>query len=256
MISILSLLVVLTLSILVTRIATVALTYTGLSRESAKFQARSAFTGVGFTTNESEKAVNHPIRRRILLMLMLLGNAGVITAVSSLIISFVNVKESDSFVLNIVLLVSGVVILWSLASSKWVDRHLSNLISKVLKRYTRLNVQDYSKLLHLAGDYQITELHVAQHDWIADKSLAEVGLRDEGIVVLGIERHNGDYVGVPDGETEICSGDVLITYGLGQSIEEIDQRVRGTRAENEHRRKVADQKKRKKEEKYQDQEKQ
>lgn len=73
MLSIVSLLIVLTLSILVTRIATVALAHTGLSRESAKFQARSAFTGVGFTTNESEKVVNHPIRRRILLLLMLLG---------------------------------------------------------------------------------------------------------------------------------------------------------------------------------------
>lgn len=77
MISIVTLLIVLTLSILLTRIATVALTHTGLSRESAKFQARSAFTGVGFTTSESEKVVNHPIRRRILLMLMLLGNAGI-----------------------------------------------------------------------------------------------------------------------------------------------------------------------------------
>lgn len=73
MLSIVSLLIVLTLSILVTRIATVALAHTGLSRESAKFQARSAFTGVGFTTNESEKVVNHPIRRRILLLRMLLG---------------------------------------------------------------------------------------------------------------------------------------------------------------------------------------
>jgi len=56
MLSIISLLMVLTLSILVTRIATVVLTHTGLARESAKFQARSAFTGVGFTTTESEKA--------------------------------------------------------------------------------------------------------------------------------------------------------------------------------------------------------
>ena len=106
MISIVSLLVVLTLSILVTRIATVALTHTGLSRESAKFQARSAFTGVGFTTNESEKVVNHPLRRRILLALMLLGNAGVVTAVSSLILSFVNLNQSGTMLWRVVLLVT------------------------------------------------------------------------------------------------------------------------------------------------------
>lgn len=52
MFAIASLLVVLVLSLLVTRIATVALTHTGLSREVARFQARSAFSGVGFTTSE------------------------------------------------------------------------------------------------------------------------------------------------------------------------------------------------------------
>lgn len=249
MISILSLLVVLTLSILVTRIATVALAYTGMSRESAKFQARSAFTGVGFTTDESEKVVNHPIRRRILLLLMLLGNAGVITAVSSLIISFVNTKESSSLLWNVVLLITGVIALWSLANSKWVDRHLSSVISKFLKRYTKLNVQDYAKLLHLAGDYQITELHVEYSDWTANKSLAESKLRQEGVVVLGINRENGDYIGVPDGETEIRPGDILITYGRAKNVAEIDERKEGTRGNQEHRQKVEEQVRKKKEEK-------
>jgi len=78
MIAIISLLMVLVFSLLITRIATIALTYTGLSRQSAKFQARSAFTEVGFTTSESEKVVNHPVRRRILLLMMLIGNAGIV----------------------------------------------------------------------------------------------------------------------------------------------------------------------------------
>ena len=95
MISILTLLVVLTLSILVTRIATVTLTYTGLSRESAKFQARSAFTGVGFTTNESEKAVNHPIRRRILLLLIPLSFASMFGGVCTLLGTSTNILVSS-----------------------------------------------------------------------------------------------------------------------------------------------------------------
>jgi len=90
MISILSLLVIITLSILITRLATLALAHTGLSREAARFQARSAFTGVGFTTTESEKVVNHPVRRRILLLLMLLGNAGIVSAITSLLLGFMD----------------------------------------------------------------------------------------------------------------------------------------------------------------------
>jgi hypothetical protein len=74
---IITVILILVFSILITRVASIALTHTGLSRESSKFQARSAFTGVGFTTTESEKVVNHPVRRRILLLLMILGNAGI-----------------------------------------------------------------------------------------------------------------------------------------------------------------------------------
>lgn len=61
MIAILSLLVTLTLSLLVTRVGAMALMLTGMSREMARFQARSAFTGVGFTTQESESITTHPV---------------------------------------------------------------------------------------------------------------------------------------------------------------------------------------------------
>ena len=60
MIPIITFLIVVILSVLVTRVATIALVHTGLSREAAQFQARSAFTGVGYTTTESERIVKHP----------------------------------------------------------------------------------------------------------------------------------------------------------------------------------------------------
>lgn len=243
MIAIVSLLVVLTLSILVTRIAAVALTHTGLSRESAKFQARSAFTGVGFTTTESEKVVNHPIRRRILLLLMLLGNAGIVTAVSSLLLSFVNLNGSGTLVWRIVLLVTGVVLLWTFASSRWVDQRISNLVSKALKRYTNLGVQDFAKLLHLAGDYQVTELQVKSGDWMAGKTLAELGLRKEGIMVLGVTRLDGRYIGAPDGATEIHENDVLILYGRAGGLKDLDERKPGFMGFVAHQQQVADQQK-------------
>jgi hypothetical protein len=77
MAGIITVILILVFSILITRVASIALTHTGLSRESARFQARSAFTGVGFTTSESEKVVNHPVRRRILLLLKRYSNVDV-----------------------------------------------------------------------------------------------------------------------------------------------------------------------------------
>ncbi len=66
MAAITTLLVVVAVSLLITRVATVILTATGMSREAARFQARSAFSTAGFTTRESEAVVDHPIRRKVI----------------------------------------------------------------------------------------------------------------------------------------------------------------------------------------------
>ena len=93
MIAVFSLLVTLGLSLLVTRVAAMALMLTGLSREMARFQARSAFSGCGFTTEEAESVVNHPVRRRIVMMLMLIGNLGIATVAATVMVSVLQVSN-------------------------------------------------------------------------------------------------------------------------------------------------------------------
>ena len=211
--------------------------------DAARFQARSAFTGAGFTTNESERVVNHPVRRRIILLLMLLGNAGIVSAVSSLMLTFVAPEESNSIPLKIVLLVSGLSFMWFAASSSWMDQRLSSWINTALDRYTELDVKDYASLMHLSGDYRIVELGVEPDDWIANKTLGEARLREEGIVVLGIQRADGSYLGVPYGETTIIPYDTLITYGRIGSIEQLDRRQNMMNAGWSHIEAVAEQRK-------------
>ncbi len=70
--------------------------------------------------------------------------------------------------------------------------------------------------------------------------------------MLGINRENGDFVGVPDGKTEIRPGDILIIYGRVQNVAEIDQRRMGTTGNREHKQKVEEQERKKKEEKSKD----
>jgi hypothetical protein len=241
--AIISLLLVISLSILITRIATVSLTLTGLSRESARFQARSAFSGTGFTTTEAENVVGHPVRRRIILLLMLLGNAGIVTAVSALILGFVGQKGDTSVWLKVGLLTGGICVLWALAQSQWVDRKLSRLIERALRRYTRLDVRDYSNLLHLGGEYRIAELVVEPGDWLADKTLAESRLRKEGVIALGIKRTDGTYLGAPKSDSKILAGDVLLLYGRDAALERLDTRKAGPRGTAEHRRAIVEQRK-------------
>lgn len=72
-------------------LTTLTLSLTGLSREAAQFQARSAFT-----TSESEAVVNHPVRRRIAMLLMLAGGAGIITTLATVLLSFSRIEASAS----------------------------------------------------------------------------------------------------------------------------------------------------------------
>ncbi|MFO7803799.1 MAG: TrkA C-terminal domain-containing protein [Desulfovermiculus sp.] len=235
MISIVSLLVVIFLSILITRIATIALTHTGLTRESAKFQARSAFSGAGFTTSESELVVNHPVRRKIVMFLILIGNAGIVAAVSTLMLGFVHQGDEANMILRVVLLIGGIALLWGFASSHFVDRWLFRIIDSMLKRFTKLNITDYASLLHLTGEYRLAEMKIRQDDWLNERRLRDSRLRNEGINVLGIRRPDGTYIGNPVGDTMLQRGDALVLYGRIEAIEELDQRKAGFAGDQEHK---------------------
>jgi hypothetical protein len=130
---------------------------------------------------------------------MLMGNAGIVTAVTSLILTFADLRGSSAAALKIGILVAGLFALWAIASSKLLDRHLSNLISKVLSRYSKLDVKDYANLLHLSGEYRITEMKVDPEDWLANRSLKKLKLSDEGVMVLGITIEHA-FIWVFDGD--------------------------------------------------------
>ncbi|MFW6154257.1 MAG: TrkA C-terminal domain-containing protein [Planctomycetota bacterium] len=243
-IGIIALLTALGLSLLVTRVATVALVMTGLSREAAAFQARSAFTGTGFTTSEAEHVVNHPVRRRIVTLLMIVRSAGLVTVVISIILSFMGAAQDVDRLVRLLWLIGGVGALLIAAHLPVVSRGLERLIGWALRRWTRLDVRDYAHLLKLSGDYTVTELHVKPEDWVADRPLHQCNLSEEGVTVLGIERDDGSYVGAPHGQSRIHPGDTLILYGRSDVLSDLDRRRAGGSGDAAHRRAVGDQQRR------------
>lgn len=89
MVAVFSLLLVVSLSLLVVRVGDVAFRMTGLSEEGSYFQALSAFSGAGFTTDEAEAIVSEPARRQIATILIRLGSVGAVTSIATLLLSFV-----------------------------------------------------------------------------------------------------------------------------------------------------------------------
>jgi TrkA-C domain len=234
MIAILSLLIVVTLSLLITRIAAMALMLTGLSRESARFQARSAFTGSGFTTGESESVVNHPVRRRIIMILMLLGNIGIATVTATAVLSMINTASAKEWWWYLLTLAVGASLLGIIAISRKVEYSLNQLIALGLKKWTKLDVTDYVSVLQLQNGYAVTEMKIDPGDWLEGKSLSEAALSREGILILGIERSQGSYIGTPRADDRINPGDTIIIYGLSSRIAELDQRKAGDSGEKAH----------------------
>src|SRR4051812_12003846 len=238
--ALISVFVVAAISIVITRIGAIALTHTGLSRETAQFQARSAFLGVGFTTTEAEAVVNHPVRRRIVSVLILLGNVGLVSASASLVLSFTRATGQQAAVRALVL-TAGLIALVLLVRLPVVSRALSHVIDAALRRWTDLEGRDYEEVLELAGDYGVMELLVEEGDWLADHTLAELGLRDEGVVVLGLRRPRSDYIGAPGSMTVIRAGDTLTVYARTSRLCELDERRPGVAGDAAHREAIAEQ---------------
>jgi len=235
MVALFSVIVIIFLSLLVTKVATAALTNTGLSRYSAKFQARSAFTGVGFTTPESEQITRHPVRRKIISSLMLLGNAGIVTVMVSLMLTFIDQGERGfTWYYNLLILVGSIVLLAAFASSSKIDSWLTVVIDKVLGRFTSLKGRDYGSLYKLPDDYQIIELQIRKGDWVEGRIFSDCDLGSEGITILGIDRSDGTYLGTPNSETMILSNDTLILYGKEGAIKKLDVRRKGKRGDKDH----------------------
>ncbi|MDP8969412.1 MAG: TrkA C-terminal domain-containing protein, partial [Actinomycetota bacterium] len=171
----------------------------------------------------------------------LLGNVGIVTTVASLIATFVGAGDPGRLLLRAVLLTAGVFALVWASKSRWIDRQLAGLIRWMVRRITDLDVRDYPGMLRLSGDYAVGEMKVEEGDWLADTALAEVDLPDEGVLVLGIVRADGSYVGAPTGRTMLEPGDQLLLYGRAPVLSDLDRRRAGREGDVAHDQMVAEQ---------------
>jgi K+/H+ antiporter YhaU regulatory subunit KhtT len=223
-------------SIIIVRIGTVALQMTGLSKEVAAFQAQSAFSGVGFTTSESEYVVSHPVRRRIIRILMLLGSAGITSAMASLILTYIG-QSASQMLWNTVWITLGLIGLFFFSRSKLIDRAMSKVIAWALNKWTSIKIMDYEQVLGLSRGYSISILRVRPGSWLEGRSLSELKLDEEGVLVLGVYRNTkkGEiYVGAPRGDFVLKAGDRVICYGPEDILETLPERLRGPLGDVEH----------------------
>jgi len=223
MVATFSLLIIILLSIIAVRIGAIALELTGLSAEIASFQAQSAFSGVGFTTRESEAIVTHPLRRRIVRVLILLGSAGVTTSIATLVLAFMG-QAGKNVVARGETLLLGLLIIFFLSRSKYIYNITKKVITVALKRWTKLRIYDYEQMFGLSEGFAISKITVHKDSAFREKQLKDLKLELEHILVLAIYRKAGakkQLIGAPHGDEVIKVGDDLICYAPSEVINKV-----------------------------------
>ncbi len=235
MAAIIGLLVILVISLTTVRIGAVALELTGLSRDVAAFQAQSAFSGAGFTTSESEAIVTHAVRRKIIRMLILIGNLGLVSTGATLIVALTGFNSENVGLRAPVLLIS-LLLVFLLSRSQFVYRLMKKWILKVLNRSQELELQDYYDILGISSGYSISRMLVQSENWQIGKTLEELGIQQEGTTILAIARRvkGKETMIFPHGDTVIEEGDRLTVYGRDAAMNCLFMRPAGTEGDEIH----------------------
>jgi len=231
--SVMLFIIVLVASFTIVRIGAIAFQLTGLEWSLAKFQALSCFSGTGFTTREAELVTGHPQRRRIATVLIVLGNAGLVTMIAT-VASALNPQQtlwsrlSESFLpfsvpqflipwINLLFIVVALYVGYRLATNKRFVKKVTGILrTKIIKREIFKPVS-FEELLMLAGGYGVSKIDVSSDNPLVGKTLAQSDLRKSDIMVLAIVRAE-ETIPNPPANTQILSGDELISFGKLENI--------------------------------------
>ncbi|MEO1856388.1 MAG: TrkA C-terminal domain-containing protein [Rubritalea sp.] len=223
MLPLLALLIIVIVSLLVVRVGTNALVLTGMSQEAAKFQAASAFFGVGFTTSEAEMVMRHSVRRGVVLKLIIAGNVGLTSALATLIVTFVTNDNSEGggHLMQVIATVFGIASVAFLLNLKIVKKPVDALMIHYLKSSGVVRAMDYELLLKVEEGFSVSEVTISPgHPWCG-KKLMESRPSDNGVVVLNVRHADGGFTGAPDKDFLMKSGDELMIYGADASVRKV-----------------------------------
>lgn len=221
MIPIITLIIITLVSLLAVRVGSTALMMTGLSWDAASFQSCSAFFGVGFTTREAEMVVNHPVRRRIIRDLIIVGNIGLTSALATLVVTLLQSEDSAHSMILLGSIIGGLVLIIWLSRLGLSQRLLDRVIQHALERAGLVRALDYELLLRVQAGYCVSEIEVLADSPLVGRSLSQSRPWDQGVVILAVKRNEQTQPGIPSRSDVIEAGDVLTAYGREQDLKRI-----------------------------------
>jgi hypothetical protein len=210
-------LVVAAITLVFSQLATGALIATGLPSAVAAFQARSAFSGAGFTTTEAENVVNHPIRRRIIAATMFVGALGTPTLVVTVLLGLLAPGPGGTRT-RVAVAVAGFLVILLVVLNRTVTRALERLG----RRYVQARLlpaldQSGHELLRLDDEFVVAASVVQERPVEAPRSLRELDQALPGVTVLGVRRDQ-KLIGESPTDLTLDHGDALIVFGRSRRL--------------------------------------
>ncbi|MEA1872765.1 MAG: TrkA C-terminal domain-containing protein [Chloroflexota bacterium] len=213
------LLIAILVSFIVVRIGGFALQLTGIEPEVARFQALSAFSGTGFTTREAERVVGHKTRRRIVTILIILGNAGMVTVIATLVASFTQVSGYTWFFIRLAIIVGGIFGLYQLIIRSNVGQRIVDWLQRPVMNRILRGAPVVEEIFHVEKDWAISLVTIKGGSNIIGLSVADITAEGD-IEILGIDRAD-TYLTRPNWDEKIMKGDRLLVYANRKSVKQI-----------------------------------
>jgi hypothetical protein len=202
-------------------VGSIALEATGLERGKARFQALSAFSGTGFTTQEAESIVNHPQRRRVAICLIFLGNAGIV-AFLILLLLYIRAGMVWPSLILFGIIVGGILLIIFALWSGLVDKLTNVVLSLIGKR----GVAPPLLILQREGDYAVVRLRVSEGTHLAGRSVNAAGFIKLNIVILALTKGKR-VLSLPSMNERLQPEDHVLCYGKLTKIKALAKQTRG-----------------------------
>lgn len=214
-------------SVIVVQIGAIALELTGVEKRVARFQAVSCFTGTGFTTREAETITANPRRRKIAIILMIIGFAGFVTLIGTFAGSM---KDHDAILqfplnflspfipekyylwVNLSLYLIVGLILWRAFKSSRLGARANDFLRKHIEKRKLIRPVNFNEMVVATGGWGVCRIDIRDGNPAVGKTLQELGLRNLKIYPLAIERKLKT-ISMPTADTRLEKNDQLICFG-------------------------------------------
>ncbi|MFC1807619.1 cation:proton antiporter regulatory subunit [Candidatus Omnitrophota bacterium] len=222
---------VIIVSYFMVRIGASAFELTGLDPEQAHFQSLSAFTGTGFTTRESEQIMIHKQRRKIASVMMIFGNAGLVTLIATLVNSIrpdgssimvlpvikQNIPSVFLPYLNLTIVLCVLFIVYRIFHSSKFASVLMDKVQQKMVDKKFIQRACFEELLLNAEGYGVSQVEVTEQNPLLGKTLSESRLREHDILLLSVSR-DGENIINPAANIKFKTDDKLVCFGKLDNI--------------------------------------